>query len=169
MILYEFVDCLMLTLVLSFLLALCASFKSLLIILASGPWFSTLTSPHLWQEMPMEVDDLQGEQELVGAILAVVDGTEIQVRLRQSPQLLWRAGGCFRSHKQEALRILATLPFAQALSFWRHSLFIQALNPQKDLNALVEENDEVRSLQLTAVEALACHQMSLPTMVLIQH
>lgn len=110
----------------------------------------------------MDVDDLQGEQELVRSIFAVVEGTEIQVRLRQSPQLLWRAGSCFRSHKQEALRILATLPFAPALSFWRHSLFIQALNPQKDPNALVEENDEVRSLQLTAVEALAVMSLHCP-------
>ena len=100
----------------------------------------------------MDTGNLEAEQELVDAILSLVDGTEIEVRLRTNPQLLLQAGNCFRSYMQDAMRILATLPFCPSLSIWRHHIFIRALNSQA----------ENRLLQLTAVEALAVMSLHCP-------
>ncbi|KAF9190175.1 serine/threonine-protein kinase M1 [Haplosporangium sp. Z 767] len=102
--------------------------NELLICLSSGPWIPDLSRSELWRPAGdiMEVEEAVGEGQLAGAILRILDGTEILTRIRDNPSILQSCRG-FQAEKFKAMQIMSTFPSCPQLEIWRREVLVSVL------------------------------------------
>ncbi|CAO3569415.1 unnamed protein product [Mortierella alpina] len=132
------------------------SLNEVLICLASGPWFTDLSSPEFWNlsSDAMDIDRISGEQQLARSLLGIMDGTEILLRLRNNPSIL-QACQSFHLQAYKAMRVMATFPRCCRLDTWRNALLVNSIKINGGNLRLPGSDFSTRSLTIAALESLA--------------
>ncbi|KAF9958284.1 hypothetical protein BGZ70_009239 [Mortierella alpina] len=137
-------------------LQLSDSLNEILICLASGPWFTNLSTPKLWSlsSDAMDIDGITGEQQLARSLLRIMEGKKTLLRLQSDPGIL-HAFQSFHLQASKAMRVMATFPRCCRLDAWRNALLVNSLKLDRGSLRMSSSESSTGLRTIATLESLA--------------